>query len=588
MVFFVFGMIFQSMIQRREPSSADMVGSHQQALDQAGVSGSKYQHLFMAVKSDSNTSEPLTLNHIKGNLWGIEDPNATLSAPSGDIGVAQFTVNIQEDQVAVLKGQLDSEATIKAIEVAIANAKSVEGVDNQLVVGASVLTPDWNDAMPDFLTTLFSYPGVSQFSVEGNGLKLDGSVSQVVKNKLGKLAENLVSSPAMVRNDLVVPARPVSSVLVAKKTNDGVKVTGVLPSEEFRSSITSLISDAMPDTPIDDQIQVLANAKETWWRKNAEHLIPMFLTAIESDGSIEYWNSHLLVSGTIGSTEVGEKMIEVASGFGMPEGYSVENDLRLTPKEKPEVILFRDKRGRLTLEGQVASVVLKNQIIGGLMRHNPDVTIKDSLSVKPSVKELNVGDPGNLVKELMFNVKGGMLRFTEEGVKVAGETNTIDLKDRLVGYATAVMGKHGKVDSILTSAAKSIASGSSGDETSGKYFNDPEAKNVNFKALAVYFNSGRAKVRESQISNLRLTARILQTKLPNTKVVVGGYADHSGDKEFNQQLSLQRANAVRDILASYGVSKDRMDVQYFGEDVSNYQGSDLWRSRRVELTLFEQ
>jgi len=131
-----------------------------------------------------------------------------------------------------------------------------------------------------------------------------------------------------------------------------------------------------------------------------------------------------------------------------------------------------------------------------------------------------------------------------------------------------------------------IASSSKSDP--GKYKGDPDAKNVNFKALSVYFNSGRSTIRDSQISNLRLTARILRTKIPNTRVIVGGYADRKGDAEFNRELSLKRANSVREILVSYGVARDRMDVQFFGEDTSNTQTSDLWRSRRVELSVANQ
>ena len=112
---FVLGMIFQATINRGGVVSADLEGSHAQLLSQNGVSSSNYDHLFVAVKSDSKSesSDSLTLDHIKGDLWGIKSSNVGTS-----IGIAQFTATIQNKSV-VLKGQLDSQETIKSIESAV-------------------------------------------------------------------------------------------------------------------------------------------------------------------------------------------------------------------------------------------------------------------------------------------------------------------------------------------------------------------------------------------------------------------------------------------------------------------------------------
>lgn len=580
---FLCGMAFHAMI-RGGSSATDLANSHQKILSKAGVADSDYQHLFVAVKGEagSGASLPITVNHVGGDVWGVRVPSTN---------VAEFTASVNGDVVS-LDGTVDSEMTAKELEAAAKKATGIKRVENRLVVGANVLTPEWKTKAPVFLTNFLSESGAKRLVVEGNGLKLEGEMSPQAKERLNKQAVGMVLEPTLVVNELVPGAKTLSSILIAKKRDGEVELNGLLSSEDYRTKLVGLLNTALPDTTINDNLKVESNVANPWWSTNAENLVPMFLTALEADGSIEYWKNHLLVSGTTGTKEISDKLVALASEFGKPEEFSIENDLRLVPTEMPEVTLFRDKKGLLTVQGQVASTIFKNQILGGLMRHNPKVEIEDKLAVKDTVKDLYLGDPGVLVKELMFNAKDGVLKITKEGIKMAGEAGSPDIKANITNYATAIIGKQGKVDSVLTIAKSLVGSSnqrlakSSG--SSEVNTNDPEAANVNFKALAVYFNSGRSSVRESQLSNIRLTARILRKKIPNTKVIVGGYADHRGNKSFNRQLSLNRANAVRELLVSYGVPRDRMVVEYFGENVSGAKSRDLWKSRRVELSLYNQ
>ena len=59
---------------------------------------------------------------------------------------------------------------------------------------------------------------------------------------------------------------------------------------------------------------------------------------------------------------------------------------------------------------------------------------------------------------------------------------------------------------------------------------------------------------------------------PDQKVVICGYADKdTGTSEYNMALSKRRAEAVADALVNnYGVSRDRLTVNYDGSDVQPY------------------
>ncbi|MDN5874979.1 MAG: OmpA family protein [Sinobacteraceae bacterium] len=73
-----------------------------------------------------------------------------------------------------------------------------------------------------------------------------------------------------------------------------------------------------------------------------------------------------------------------------------------------------------------------------------------------------------------------------------------------------------------------------------------------------------------------------------TVLLVAGYTDSRGSKEYNQLLSMQRAQSVADFLTHQGVDARRMITRGFGEAyplASNDTAAGRQMNRRVELTL---
>ncbi|HVI85061.1 MAG TPA: OmpA family protein [bacterium] len=67
-----------------------------------------------------------------------------------------------------------------------------------------------------------------------------------------------------------------------------------------------------------------------------------------------------------------------------------------------------------------------------------------------------------------------------------------------------------------------------------------------------------------------------------------GYTDNTGDAAANKKLSLDRANAVKDLLMKGGVEESRMTTQGFGQDnpiASNDTEEGKAKNRRLELVV---
>jgi outer membrane protein OmpA-like peptidoglycan-associated protein len=75
---------------------------------------------------------------------------------------------------------------------------------------------------------------------------------------------------------------------------------------------------------------------------------------------------------------------------------------------------------------------------------------------------------------------------------------------------------------------------------------------------------------------------------PGLKLQVEGYTDNIGSEEYNQKLSEERADSVRDYLVSQSVVSDNVSAQGFGKTdpvADNSTDAGRAQNRRVELVV---
>ena len=115
----------------------------------------------------------------------------------------------------------------------------------------------------------------------------------------------------------------------------------------------------------------------------------------------------------------------------------------------------------------------------------------------------------------------------------------------------------------------------------------PKFKTVSLGAGALFdLNSdtikpeGRAEL-DALVADIR--------KLSNVeRIEIAGHTDSTGNAEYNRQLSMRRANAVKNYLIDKGIDPRIMTTIGYGEDkpiASNATREGRARNRRVEITL---
>lgn len=106
----------------------------------------------------------------------------------------------------------------------------------------------------------------------------------------------------------------------------------------------------------------------------------------------------------------------------------------------------------------------------------------------------------------------------------------------------------------------------------------------------VSFETGKSQLLSGGVNRLQPLINYLRLS-PETKVRIEGYTDSVGGAAYNTQLSLDRANSVKAILATGGISNDRISTIGSGLTkpvATNATAAGRQQNRRVEVTLLKQ
>lgn len=107
----------------------------------------------------------------------------------------------------------------------------------------------------------------------------------------------------------------------------------------------------------------------------------------------------------------------------------------------------------------------------------------------------------------------------------------------------------------------------------------------------ILFESGSAVIRKSAEANLKSIAASINQRYNNGEVRIYGYTDSVASEATNNQLSAQRAAAVKDFLSGSGnIAVNRITVIAEGEHhpiASNGTASGRKQNRRVEIVAMK-
>jgi outer membrane protein OmpA-like peptidoglycan-associated protein len=107
----------------------------------------------------------------------------------------------------------------------------------------------------------------------------------------------------------------------------------------------------------------------------------------------------------------------------------------------------------------------------------------------------------------------------------------------------------------------------------------------------VHFETDSAKILGDSNALLEEVADVLQRNTNIRRVEIQGHTDNTGTRDRNQQLSDQRAQAVRNWLMAAGVDGNRLQARGYGQDKPlgpNVTSVQKARNRRVQFIIVEK
>jgi OOP family OmpA-OmpF porin len=116
---------------------------------------------------------------------------------------------------------------------------------------------------------------------------------------------------------------------------------------------------------------------------------------------------------------------------------------------------------------------------------------------------------------------------------------------------------------------------------------EPEPEVMEPEQFMVFFGLDDASISQAQEAKIRDAVR-QANEMGDASVSVTGHADTTGSVEYNQELSLRRAQNVRDALVARGVDADAISIAARGESQPANPTGDGVRSRenrRVEIVV---
>jgi outer membrane protein OmpA-like peptidoglycan-associated protein len=107
------------------------------------------------------------------------------------------------------------------------------------------------------------------------------------------------------------------------------------------------------------------------------------------------------------------------------------------------------------------------------------------------------------------------------------------------------------------------------------------------KAWMVFFDTNSTTLSQQSAATVTEAAGVAKST-PNARVAVTGYTDTDGAPAYNQQLSLRRADAVKNALVSNGIAPQAITVNGSGERgllIDTPDQTKNEKNRRVQIVV---
>ncbi|MEM0896325.1 MAG: OmpA family protein [Verrucomicrobiota bacterium] len=563
---------------------------------------------------------------------------------SMDLKVVQAPIDpileffVSSGSAKVVRGQLPKTRVIEDFLEAL-KEEGVRGLD-LIERGESVQSPRWLVRAREWVPQLLAQLDEGELVVDGRDVFVRGEpkegrfaeVSSLMDGVRGRdglrFVEESVSQPAPVLPD-PVPAE----LHIAWSAAGEWEVEGRIPGDSLGDQLYTALSEAFPSLEL-SSLERGAHVEPTRWLASGKRWIPVM--AALGHGALTAKGDKLTIVGEALSSSDAE-VITTTEAMLEEDGLNVEFSIAI-PASPVVSINGEEMAPAPTLEVPVEEPIIEVEEKTAVATLLPRSLTR--LNGFGNVRFVFAGSSALLKDEDTNRLEriADSLRESdfEGGITVAGfaaedssgytrwlsQRRADEVWRLLVAYGIEAASMHSAVyfpepgateseseqsvlllvaaDSSRTEAQVSMAA-SQAEEPAVEILEVPEASEpavpseepaakpspVGGELLGtIYFGHGTAMVKAPQKEAMLPVAEKLKEFSSETRFVAAGFADPSGDPEFNRWLSGERALSVRGMMAAAGVASKRVETRVYGS--SNLKGDSNTEAgqalnRRVEI-----
>lgn|GEM_PF-6806018 len=471
-----------------------------------------------------------------------------------------------------------------------------------------------NDFLTRFPALTRSYAGAMQGDRGSAQLDATGKVTltgftstQPDIAKVGSIASSVVGSPNKVVNQLKVRTLRAPSI-AATRNPTGVTLTGLVPSKADSDRIAASVQKTLsPNQKLVNQLKVADDVQAAKW-------LPVYdgalAAATSGQSALSVNGAKATLVGIVPSASDKAKVGQTVQAKLANTGVTLDNQLRIVapkPAAVPQTVSIARAGNRVNVSGIIQSADLKSPIIQSVKQSFPGAQINDKLTVNANTVDAPWASKlGPLVPQLA-SVQNGSVSVKGARTILTGTVTSNSAKSQIgAAYASSMRPFNITVDNQINvvappppspappSAPAAAAAApvapvvvERGDiDTTQTGISRAKAVEM-FNGVIIYFSLDGANIRDDEDRKLNYLAQVMKQH-PDINLKVKGFADSSGDVDYNLELSMRRAIQVRDYLEPKGITRNRL--QALGRGINDPIADNATRegralNRRVEFEV---
>jgi outer membrane protein OmpA-like peptidoglycan-associated protein len=494
----------------------------------------------------------------------------------------------------VLSGMAPSAAAKAAVAAAAVIATTGTVTDNLVVQGnieGNIASPSDYAAATNFALGQLAALSTGQASLNGPALVVTGNApNAAIKTGVdAALAAALPAGMRLARADVVAPAppppppppppvvaappppQPVPLVWAAAKDNNGITLTGLVPSDAVRSAIIAAARAATTGAVIDNMRLQAVVATPPDQATSAAFALQQLGRL--STGQAALAGPALTLSGIAGSPDA-KRMVDQAMTGTLPGAARLA---QVGVAVRPYAMEAQADKSGIALTGYVPDQATRTELVNAAEAAGFRGKIRDELQIVGGAPA-NFGGATRVALSNLLRLDLGTVRVDDQTISLQGMTCRDVIKQEVetgsrVGLPVGFAGQ-GQVSIRQTGC------------TNCQLELDSATKG---RAILFQQSSDELAADASTIAVVDEVARVLQA-CPTARIAVEGHTNLDGERRGypNKTLSEKRAEAVIGALVARGVAANRFMPVGFGADkplIPHGTAAAREQNRRVQFTI---